>query len=208
MKRRNVLTLVLALVLVAALAVGGTLAYFTDSDDASNTFTMGKVDINLQESNGPDAEGNETWVEDGLSYTEVLPGDTQVKKARVTVAGDSADCYVMVNVALTTPEGSKLTGQNIADLYTAIQNEISTDVWTVTVNDDGTLQCVYKEVAHPGDILSLFNQITIPGESFKNNTANQSFSIVLNAYAIQSENVGAVDTVDWTQSFEVYEPAA
>ena len=207
MKRRNVLTLVLALVLVAALAVGGTLAYFTDSDDASNTFTMGKVDINLQESNGPDAEGNETWVEDGLSYTEVLPGDTQVKKARVTVAGDSADCYVMVNVAITT-ESTQLTEQNIADLYTAIRNEIDTTKWTVTVNADKTLQCVYKEVAHANDVLSLFNQITIPGESFKNNTANQSFNIVLNAYAIQSENVGAVDTVDWTQSFEVYEPAA
>ena len=36
--------------LVAALVVGGTLAYFTDKDNATNTFTVGNVEIDLLES--------------------------------------------------------------------------------------------------------------------------------------------------------------
>ncbi len=44
---------ILALVLVVALlltAVGGTLAYFTDTEEATNVFTVGNVDIQLLES--------------------------------------------------------------------------------------------------------------------------------------------------------------
>ena len=99
MKKRNVLTLLLALVLVAAIAVGSTLAYFTSQDDASNTFTMGKVEINLDESND-----GENWEEDGLEYEAVLPGDSKTKIARVTVDAESEDCYIMMTVEVDAEE--------------------------------------------------------------------------------------------------------
>lgn len=35
--------------LVAALGVGGTMAYLTDSEQTTNTFTIGKVKIDVQE---------------------------------------------------------------------------------------------------------------------------------------------------------------
>ena len=38
-----------ATVAIAALAVGGTVAYFADSEKATNTFTVGNVSINLEE---------------------------------------------------------------------------------------------------------------------------------------------------------------
>lgn len=47
--RKTVLTTA-AVLGVAALAVGGTIAYFTDSDDETNTFTVGNMDITLYES--------------------------------------------------------------------------------------------------------------------------------------------------------------
>lgn len=193
MKKKNILSIVLALALVAVLAVGATLAYFTDKDTTTNTFTMGKVDINLDES-----KDGTNWVEDGLEYTAIVPGDKVPKMARVTVKSDSEDCYVMVTAKVTTPDGTKLTDTDIELLYTQVQKAIAAngDKWEVTEKTAGTdkyLQCVYKgtgdHIAHKNDVLSLFNEIEIPGADFKNNTAGQTFGIELKAYAIQSDNV-------------------
>lgn len=49
MKKKTILVAAIAVMLVAALVVGGTLAYFTDTDKADNTFTVGNVDIKLIE---------------------------------------------------------------------------------------------------------------------------------------------------------------
>lgn len=50
MKKKTILVAAIAVMLVAALVVGGTLAYFTDTDSKDNTFTMGAgVDIQLVE---------------------------------------------------------------------------------------------------------------------------------------------------------------
>ena len=50
MKKKTILVAAIAVMLVAALVVGGTLAYFTDTKSADNTFTVGNVDIELLES--------------------------------------------------------------------------------------------------------------------------------------------------------------
>ena len=50
MKKKTILVAAIAVRLVAALVVGGTLAYFTDKDNATNTFTVGNVKIDLLES--------------------------------------------------------------------------------------------------------------------------------------------------------------
>lgn len=49
MKKKSILVAAIAVMLVAALVVGGTLAYFTDTKRADNTFTVGNVKINLIE---------------------------------------------------------------------------------------------------------------------------------------------------------------
>ena len=49
MKKKTILVAAIAVMLVAALVVGGTLAYFTDKDNATNTFTVGNVKIDLNE---------------------------------------------------------------------------------------------------------------------------------------------------------------
>ena len=42
MNKRKILLLVASLCIVAPLAIGGTLAYFTDNDSKTNTFTIGR----------------------------------------------------------------------------------------------------------------------------------------------------------------------
>ena len=49
MNKRRILAIAMSLCIVAILAVGASLAYFTDTDNATNTFTVGNVEIKLIE---------------------------------------------------------------------------------------------------------------------------------------------------------------
>ena len=49
MNKKKILALCLIVCMLAIAVVGGTLAYFTDTDDAVNTFTAGNVEIDLTE---------------------------------------------------------------------------------------------------------------------------------------------------------------
>ena len=49
MKMKRTLLLCLTLAICASLAIGGTLAYLTSTDEEVNVFTMGKVEIDLEE---------------------------------------------------------------------------------------------------------------------------------------------------------------
>ena len=49
MKKKSLVSVLAAVCLIAVVGVGSTLAYFTDSDAATNVVTMGHVDIELDE---------------------------------------------------------------------------------------------------------------------------------------------------------------
>ena len=49
MNKRKLLLVALSLCMVAILAMGGTLAYLTDDEKVTNTFTLGDIDINIEE---------------------------------------------------------------------------------------------------------------------------------------------------------------
>ena len=49
MKKKSIVLAATALMMAAALVIGGTLAYFTDTDEETNTFTIGNVEIDLKE---------------------------------------------------------------------------------------------------------------------------------------------------------------
>lgn len=94
--KRSVITTVLAVTVVAAIAVGSSIAYFTSSDDVTNTFTMGDIEINLTE----DEWNDET---DGKN---MLPGDTLYKNPVVTaIEGDS---YMRIKVELIDSESGEV----------------------------------------------------------------------------------------------------
>ncbi len=74
-------------VMVAALAIGGTVAYLTDRDNATNTFTMGNVDIELNE--------------DFEQGSELVPGVNITKKPTITNVGKS-DAWVWMTFSIPT----------------------------------------------------------------------------------------------------------
>lgn len=91
---------IVALCLCVALAVvaigGATLAYFTDTDEAKNTFTVGNVEIKLDETNVDDPQGDRVQEN---SY-KLIPGVSYVKDPTITVLKGSEDCYVRMKVTL------------------------------------------------------------------------------------------------------------
>lgn len=102
-KKLTAIALVVALLAVAV--IGGTLAYFTDTDNADNVFTTGKVDISLVENF--DEEN-----------AKLLPGsqtkNAVQKEVSIKLEDGSEDSYVwyewLIPSALDSTDGS--TGTN------------------------------------------------------------------------------------------------
>ena len=79
MSKRKILVLALSLCMVAILAIGGTLAYFTDTDKAINTFTVGNVKIQLIEQEGNEDGTALVPYEDGKTLMPIV-GSAQGEK--------------------------------------------------------------------------------------------------------------------------------
>ena len=115
------LTAIFLCVALAAIAiVGASLAYFTDTDSATNTFTVGKVEITLDETdvtnpNGPRVKAN--------SY-KLMPGTTYTKDPTVTVLKGSEDSYVRMKVTFNnaTKIIALCTDPEYADEVTGAEN--------------------------------------------------------------------------------------
>lgn len=96
MKKKTILVAAIAVMLVAALVVGGTLAYFTDTKTADNVFTVGNVAITLDETDVNDPDGERVTSNE---YTGVLPG-IQYKKDPVVTNTGNTDAYVRAVVTV------------------------------------------------------------------------------------------------------------
>ena len=69
--------------MVGALAFGGTMAYLTDTEGATNTFTVGKVQIDLEE---PGYPGNTDDSVKNLVSNQEIAKDPQVENTGVNDA--------------------------------------------------------------------------------------------------------------------------
>ena len=88
------LTLVVSLLLVMALSIGGTIAWLTDTDSVTNTFTIGNVDITLSETDS----GLDNDNDDKTNSYKFVPGIVLAKDPVVTVKAGSEPCYVFVKI--------------------------------------------------------------------------------------------------------------
>ena len=93
-KLRKWLLMTSAALLVAALSVGVTLAYLTDTDSVVNTFTVGSVQIELNET---DVDNDNNTKENAY---HLLPGQTYTKDPTVTIKADSEPSYVRMFVTV------------------------------------------------------------------------------------------------------------
>ena len=97
--KSKALLLTLCAVLLIAASVLGTMAYLTSTDTVTNTFTVGKVEIKLDEAkvtaDGIPVEGADRVTAN--SY-KLMPGNTYTKDPTVTVLNGSEASYVRMKV--------------------------------------------------------------------------------------------------------------
>lgn len=112
MKMKKLIAACLSLALMGG-AVMGTLAWLTDRDEVVNTFTVGNVDIKVDEEQ-VDPDGNPTGngrVDENEYH--LIPGCEYTKDPTMTVKKDSVESYV--RMILTVHNASDV--QSIIDKY-------------------------------------------------------------------------------------------
>lgn len=191
---------VLALVLVIAMSVAGTYAYLTSTDTVKNTFTVGNVQIKLDEAKA-NADGSLVQGADRVKANnyKLLPGHTYNKDPMVTVLAGSESSYVKMTVTFTkAAELDAIFARNGGADMTSIFNGYDSTSWELknvtkdTQNNTRTYEFWYKEaVAAPdADVAldALFDSITVPGNITNTQLATiKGMTITVNAYAIQAD---------------------
>lgn len=205
MKKTKAILMALCAVLLVAASVMGTLAYLTSTDTVTNTFTVGNVQIKLDEA-PVDADGKKTTGDrvEANNY-KLLPGHTYDKDPMVTVLNGSESCYVKMTV--TFSKANELdaifdpTGANMISIFKGYDsnNWINKGNTKDATANTRTYEFWYKEaVAAPdGDVAldALFDQIIVPGDITNEQLATiAGMTITVNAYAIQAD--GFADAAD------------
>ncbi len=118
--KSKALLLTLCAVLLVAASVLGTMAYLTSSDTVTNTFTVGKVEIKLDETDVTNPTGSRVQAN---SY-KLMPGTTYTKDPTVTVLKGSEESYVRMKVTFNnaTEIIALCTDPEFADEVTGVEN--------------------------------------------------------------------------------------
>ena len=206
MKRKTVLTL-LSTVLIVMVSVLATLAYLTDSDSVTNTFTVGQVNITLDETD-VDVNG-EKASEERVKENEyhLIAGKTYIKDPTITVESGSEESYV--RMVMTVYNASSV--QKIIDKYSLGDFSALIDGWDETVwiyqgfvadEESNTIAFEFRHhtVVSAGDsdevLTPLFEKLVVPsqvnGEELKalydpndDGQYEDGFKMVIEGHAIQ-----------------------
>ena len=114
--KKKLFAILLCVAMLAIAVIGGSLAYFTDTDAQTNVFTAGKVGIAMDEAVvALDANGNlvatGSRTADDQNY-RLYPAQTVTKDPTITVDSDSENAYLAAKVIVTE--------QNAGDLESLI----------------------------------------------------------------------------------------
>lgn len=185
MKKKSILLAATAVMLVCAMSIGGMLAYFTDTDEKTNTFTVGKVDITLTE---PE------WNEDEAS---LIPTREIDKDPTITVAEDSQTAYTFMKVQLSEDFATLLKnyaevkGWGLTDAGKLIDawfvSEVQPKIMDMNL-EEGYVVLGVLSPKEPGESVTYFDKVTVPADVVESMyPVNGEYNIVITAYAIQAE---------------------
>lgn len=191
----------------------GTVAYLTASKSVTNTFTVGDVNIKLEETLIKDGEATNEKTEVGNQY-HMVPGESYVKDPTVTIVAGSEPCYVRMLVTLNKVDvlmdalGDDFLPQNYVEGWDAEKWEC------VKITDKGnnvfTYEFRYKTTVDASEeeqdkaLEPLFTKINVPG-TFTNEDLKAlygtpaqgqevgEFNILVEAHAIQAATFANAD---------------
>ena len=218
--------------MLGAVAVGGTLAYLTDNETATNTITVGDVKVDLIEPTWPGNDSNDVKL--------VVPTEEVTKDPQVLNSGTSeAIVFMTVEVPKAAVGTIDIDGTNyveaddnakkevvyfkLADsLQTDLENDFNDgvdDATTITGDPNGTwiqLDHITTEedkntylfaynVALPAGKQTepLFQKIQLINAVNDSDFAVDGASIGVTAYAIQSTNINGKETINMSSTTDL-----
>ena len=207
--------LIASLVLSLTLGLGGSLAYLTDTDTKVNTFTMGNVDIE---------------VEENFPESNIKPGVNVTKEAKIANTG-SNDAWVWMEIAVPAdlreyielygewnnenadhdccheigvePDGWDENGEpNSWNVWRRVTGDdgIEYDVIAILVNDPLPVGETTHELLHVVKLIDFVDKrndgtwwYVNNGEETQIDFNSQDFNIVVSGFAIQYDGINNVD---------------
>lgn len=147
--KKKIFALCIIVALVATAVISGTLAYFTDTADATNVFTVGNVKIELTEPN---------WLANGEEADDVYPGEALPKDPTIENIGANP-CFVRIKVTgLDCLKNAGLSAEDVAYRTNYVIGDLGED-WV----DGGDGYFYYSKVLAKDAVTSpVFDSIVIP----------------------------------------------
>ena len=212
--KKKILALSMCIALAAIAIVGASLAYFTDTKTATNTFTMGDVKIKLDETNVNDPQGDRVT----SNAYNVYPGAVVTKDPIVhNIGKNGAYIRATVNVsnwmnlvaayypdfketfpndgykaALNLLVGELGEGWSVVDV-------VAGDVFTIGQFDAKFILKYDGVLAADADTTAMFQTVTIPA-GIDNANADSFDEVKVVAQAIQADGF---DT--WEDAFAAFD---
>lgn len=177
---KKTLTVIIALVLVVVMSVAGTVAYLTSQATVTNTFSVGKVAITLDETKvdvyGVPLTGEQAGRNARNTY-KLIPGQPYTKDPIVHFQPDSEASWLFVKVendiSSIEADSNTIAAQIVANGWTALTGETGVYYRQVPANTSNAA------VDYP-----VFGSFTLKGDA---NVADyDGKTIVVTAYAIQA----------------------
>jgi len=171
--KKRILILALAAVIVGC-SIGGTMAYYTNQNTATNVITSGSIDVELLE-----------WADEAreVPFADVegiMPGEDVTKIVEVKNTGLNA---AWIRIQLT----QNATGENVPDPLPE-QLPITMDIGDKWTEKDGWYY--YADALAPGDVSQpLFTTVSFPN-TMDNEWQSAEFSIAVALQATQVANNG------------------
>lgn len=181
----TVAIIVLSILLIASIAVGVTLAYFSSSTAVAGNVTLGDP-VNINITQGGASVTSLTFSNDAL------PGHVYDQVIGVSVPESTSDALLRAKLTISNTDGATI-------------NIEATTVQAWVKGDDEYYY--YNGVASAGDAIDFVTAITIP-TGLTNEDANKTFNIDVSVEAIQEANnaARAVWVTAPTEWLDTYNP--
>lgn len=210
MKRNKLITT--AVILTIVLAIGGIIAYFTDTDTVANNLKLGKVSIEVLEPGWDAVLGNA----EGL--TNIIPGQEITKDPKIHNKGNSS-VYVFAEVTIPTAkvavgndgtvsaDAIELYGYTLNDGWIQFGEPVVTAPDATTGIGSKKIKLAYgsatemTSLAADGNTPVIFKDSKITLKDIKENNTilatdgyksvqDKDANITIKAYGIQTEEIG------------------
>ena len=196
MNKKKVKATVATMAMVGVLAAGGIMAYFTDADTATNTFSLGKVSLDLQEPNWEPPQN--------ITPNQEITKDPQVKNDGVNEEFVFLTVDVpYANIVTANADGTKNAAAD-TELFSytvnagwkelgAAQKDTAKGVvrHTYVYGTDTACTALAKDAVTP----ALFSSVTFCNAVEDQNLETSTKEILLNAYGIQTTDINGGTTV-------------